>query len=92
MIDKICTFLTKKIREEMPEVDDERAEVINYGLQNIIGEIPKIFLLLIIAFLLQMLKEVLFMFLALLLYRGASGGFHLKTHLGCILGTTLFYC
>ena len=43
----------------MPEVDDERAEVINYGLQNIIGEIPKIFLLLIIAFLLQMLKEVL---------------------------------
>ena len=92
MIDKICTFLTKKIREEMPEIDDERAEVINYGLQNIIGEIPKIFLLLIIAFLLQMLKEVLFMFLALLLYRGASGGFHLKTHLGCILGTTLFYC
>ena len=92
MIDKICTFLTKKIRQEMPEVDDERAEVINYGLQNIIGEIPKIFLLLIIAFLLQMLKEVLFMFLALLLYRGASGGFHLKTHLGCILGTTLFYC
>ena len=25
-------------------------------------------------------------------YRGASGGFHLKTHLGCIIGTTLFYC
>lgn len=92
MIDKICTFLTKKIREEMPEIDDERAEVINYGLQNIIGEIPKIFLLLIIAFFLQILKEVLFMFVALLLYRGASGGFHLKTHLGCILGTTLFYC
>ena len=92
MIDKICTFLTKKIRKEMPEIDDERAEVIQYGLQNIIGEVPKIFLLLIIAFLLQMLKEVLFMFVALLLYRGASGGFHLKTHLGCILGTTLFYC
>ena len=92
MIDKICTFLTKKIREEMPEIEDERAEVINYGLQNIIGEIPKIFLLLIIAFFLQMLKEVLFMFVALLLYRGASGGFHLKTHLGCILGTTIFYC
>ena len=29
----------------MPEIDDERAEVINYGLQNIVGEIPKIFLL-----------------------------------------------
>ena len=47
MIDKICTFLTKKIRDEMPEIDDERAEVINYGLQNIVGEIPKVFLLFI---------------------------------------------
>ena len=92
MIDKICTFLTNKIRKEMPEVDDERAEVINYGLQNIIGEIPKTFLLFIIAFLLNMLKEVVFMFLVLIPYRGASGGFHLKTHLGCILGTAIFYC
>ena len=92
MIDKICTFLTNRIRKELPEIDDERAEVINYGLQNIIGEIPKTFLLFIIAFLLNMLKEVVFMFLVLIPYRGASGGFHLKTHLGCILGTTVFYC
>lgn len=92
MIDKICTFLTNRIRKEMPEIDDERAEVINYGLQNLVGEIPKIFLLFIIAFILGMLKEVLFMFIILIPYRGASGGFHLKTHLGCILGTTVFYC
>ena len=92
MIDTICTFLTNRIRKEMPEIDDERAEVINYGLQNIVGEIPKIFLLFIIAYILGMLKEVLFMFIVLTPYRGASGGFHLKTHLGCILGTTAFYC
>lgn len=92
MVDTICTFLTNKIRKEMPEIDDDRAEVINYGLQNIVGEIPKIFLLFIIAFILGMLKEVLFMFIVLTPYRGASGGFHLKTHLGCIFGTTAFYC
>ena len=92
MIDKICMFLTNKIRKEMPEIDDEKAEVINYGLQNIVGEIPKIFLLFIISYILGMFKEVLFMFIVLLPYRGASGGFHLKTHLGCILGTTVFYC
>ncbi len=92
MIDTICTFLTNRIRKEMPEIDDDRAEVINYGLQNIVGEIPKIFLLFIIAGILGMLKEVLFMFIVLIPYRGASGGFHLKTHLGCILGTTAFYC
>ena len=49
MIDKFCAYLTKKIRKEMPEVDDERAEVIMYGLQNIIGELPKGIIILIIA-------------------------------------------
>ena len=92
MVDRICTFLTNRIRKEMPEIDDEKAEVINYGLQNIVGEIPKIFLLFIISYILGMFKEVLFMFIVLLPYRGASGGFHLKTHLGCIILTTTFYC
>lgn len=31
MIDKICTFLTKKIQKEMPDIDEEKAEIINYG-------------------------------------------------------------
>ena len=49
MIDKICDKLMKRIRAKMPEVDDERAEVIRYGLELIIGELPKMFLLFIIA-------------------------------------------
>ena len=45
MIEKICEFILKKIRKEMPEMDDEKAEVIRYGIQLIIGEMPKIFIL-----------------------------------------------
>lgn len=56
MIDKLCTYLTNKIRKEMPEINDERAEVIMYGLQNIIGEVPKIFIILGIAYFLGILK------------------------------------
>lgn len=92
MIDKICMFLTNRIRREMPEIDDERAEVINYGLQNIVGEIPKIFIMLGIAYLLGIFKWALFTFIVLIPYKGASGGVHLKTHIGCIVFTTLFYC
>jgi len=92
MIDKICMFLTNKIRKEMPEIDDEKAEVINYGLQNIIGEIPKTFLVLIISYFLGIWKETLLTFVLLIPYKNTSGGFHLKTHLGCIVGTTTFYC
>ena len=92
MIDKICTFLTNRIRKEIPEIDDEKAEIINYGLQNIVGEIPKIFIMLGIAYLLGVFPLALFTFIVLFPYKGASGGFHLKTHIGCIIVTNIFYC
>lgn len=92
MIEKICTFLTNRIRKEMPEIDDEKAEVINYGLQNIVGEIPKIFITFGIAYIFRIFELTLFTFVVLFLYKGASGGIHLKTHIGCILLTTAFYC
>lgn len=92
MIDKICSFLTDKIRKKMPEIDDERAEVINYGLQILFGEIPKIFVTLLIAWILGIFKLTLITFLLLMPYRSTSGGFHLHTHLGCICATTLMYC
>ena len=92
MIDKFCTFLVEKMKKEMPEIDDEKAEVITYGLQLIIGEIPKIFITLIIAYLFGVLKLTIFTVIALTPYRVCSGGFHLKTHIGCIVSTTLYYC
>ena len=91
MIEKICNKLTLKIRKKMPEVDDERAEIINYGLQLIIGEIPKTFVLLIVAYLCGVLKLSIIALLAIMPYRATSGGVHLKTHIGCIIGTSLFY-
>ena len=92
MIDKICEFLTNKIRKEMPDIDDERAEVIFYGLQNIIGEIPKIFITLIVGWILGIFELTLYTFLIIMPYKAFSGGFHLKTHIGCILCTTIYFC
>ena len=92
MLDKITESLTNKIRNEMPEIDDERAEVINYSLQIFLGEFPKLFIMLGIAYILGILKLTLITFLILLPYRTFSGGFHLKTHIGCIISTCLFYC
>ena len=85
MIDKLCTYLTNKIRKEMPEINDERAEVIMYGLQNIIGEVPKIFIILGIAYFLGILKLTIISILLIAPYRCGSGGVHMKTHIGCII-------
>ena len=92
MIDKICQYLTKKIRKEMPEIDDERAEIIMYGLQVLIGEIPKIFIILLIAYFLGIFKLTLMAVLIIAPYRCVSGGVHMKTHIGCIIYTLVLYC
>lgn len=91
MIEKICNRLTSRIRKKMPEIDDERSEVINYGLQLIIGEIPKTFLIIAIAYLLGVLKLTILALIFIMPYRTFSGGVHLKTHIGCIIATSILY-
>ena len=92
MVDKICDYLTNKIRKQMPDMDDERAEVIDYGLHLLIGEIPKTFIFIAIAAVLGVLKEFFISMLVIFPYRTFSGGVHLKTHIGCIVATSLMYC
>lgn len=92
MVDKICEYLTNKIRKQMPEIDDEKAEVINYGIQLIVGEIPKIFLMFGLGIILGLWWQTLLAFFLLLPYKTVSGGFHLKTHIGCFLCTNIVYC
>lgn len=92
MIEKICESITKKIQEQMPEVDNERAEVIKYGLEIIIGEIPKLILLVVVAIILKIGWLVVFAYLTMLPYKVMAGGFHLKTNIGCLIGTfTVYY-
>ena len=91
MVDALCNKLTLKIRTKMPEIDDERAEVINYGLQLMIGEIPKTLIILLIAYVLGVFKLSLLVLLIVTPYRAVSGGAHFTTHITCILATSLFY-
>ena len=92
MIDKFCEYLTNKIRKSMPEVDDEQAEIIMYVLQLIVGEIPKLILMLVIAAMLKMLWQTILAYFLILPYKTVSGGFHLKTNIGCFIGTNICYC
>lgn len=92
MIDRICQWLTQKIRKQMPEIDDEKAEVIFYGIQLIVGEVPKVFLMFGLGILLGLWWQTLLAFFLILPYKICSGGFHLKTHLGCFICTNIVYC
>lgn len=91
MVEKFCSYIVNKMKNTMEDIDDERAEVIQYGLELIVGEIPKVILLFTIAFILKIGWLTIFAYIAILPYRACSGGFHLKTHIGCIINTSLFY-
>lgn len=91
MIEKICAYIVNQMRKQMPDIDDEKAEVITYGIELIIGEIPKIFLLFIFSFIIGIGWYTVLTYVVLIPYRASSGGFHLKTHIGCIIGSSVFY-
>ena len=91
MIEKFCEFILKKMRKKMPEITEEQGEAILYGLQLIVGELPKMILLFGISFALGFGMEMVFAYFAIMPYKTFSGGFHLHTHLGCILGSTIIY-
>lgn len=91
MIEKICENLTNRIRKEMPEIDDEKAEAINYGLELIIGETPKLILLFVVAIAFNIAPLVIFAYVTMLPYKFMAGGFHLKTNIGCTVGTFIIY-
>ncbi len=91
MVETICNKLTSRIRKEMPDINDEKAEVINYGLQLIIGEIPKVLYITYIGIYTGVLKESILLVIMMTPYRITSGGVHLHTHIGCIIATSVFY-
>lgn len=91
MVDNICKYLMKKIEKQIPEINEERKEIIMYGLELIIGEVSKLILLVIIAIILRIGWLVIFAYISMLPYKITAGGFHLKTHIGCLLGTFIIY-
>ncbi len=92
MIDKICNFILERIKKEMPDIDEERAEIINYGLQMIIGETPKLLIMFGIAYILGILKLTILAYIMLLPYKYFVGGVHAKTHIACTITTPSIYC
>lgn len=92
MLDKICMYLMEKIKNRNPDVSEEELEVANFGLQLVVGEVPKMIILIAIAFLLGIGELTILAFAVVLPFKTCSGGFHLKSHIGCIVGTILFYC
>ncbi len=92
LLDNICERINLKLKKEIPDIDEERIEIIDYGLKMIIGEVPKLIIMLLIAYVLGVLPLTILSYVLLLPYAIFAGGAHAKSHIACIIGTPTIYC
>lgn len=91
MVEEISSKITEYIRKRI-EMTEERAEAINFGLIVIIGEGPKLIILLVLAWYFKILELTLTTFIALGIYRSQAGGFHIESHIGCLIFSLTVFC
>lgn len=64
---------------------------IKYGLEILYNLITKCTVILLFAFILNIFKEVLLLFISCLLIRKSAYGVHAKTNIGCWISSSIFY-
>lgn len=92
VIDKMCNGLVHSIKNKFPEIDEEKSEVINYGLYIFFADVSKTLITITLATLLGVLKYIIIAMLVFGLIRTFCGGSHASTWLRCLIinNTILF--
>lgn len=88
---KILNHCMSIVKDKYPEYDEDKLEVINYGLESIYLTFTKIIIIFILAIILKIWKEVLLLLAFYNLIRVSAFGMHAKKSIHClIISLTLF--
>ena len=84
-LNRISGAIANKIRDNTKEIDEEKYEVIKYGIYIIIGDTTKFIIVLSLAYIFGILDYALITFISLCITKTISGGVHAKTWTKCLL-------
>ena len=88
---KFLDISIKMIKKKYPEYDEEKLEVISYGLEALYLTITKMVIILLLAFVFGVLKETLLILFFYNIIRTTAFGMHAKKSSHCyIISSTLF--
>ena len=88
---KILNHCIKIVKYKYPQYDEDKLEVISYGLESIYLTFTKIIIIFILAIILNIWKEVLLLLTFYNLIRISAFGMHAKKSIHClIISLTLF--
>jgi accessory gene regulator B len=88
MVDAISNKLTYLIQKNVADVNNEKAEIINFGIKSILSEVIKSLIIFTAAYFLGVLPYIIIALLSFGTYRTFAGGFHAKTQLKCLISNS----
>jgi len=91
MVDALSNKLTLMIKMNVKDVDNEKAEIINYGLKCFISSISKCIVIVLLSYFLGILDLVIISMISFCFYRTFAGGAHAKTHIACLLSSSAIF-
>lgn len=89
-LEKLSLKLTNSLTKDL-DYDEEKREVITYAIETTLLNILGISLLILFAFLLNVLKPALIAGISGMILRRVSGGFHFNTPLKCLFFGAIVY-
>jgi|LSQX01.1.fsa_nt_gb accessory gene regulator B len=89
ILEKLINFMLISIRNNVNGMNDEKLEVIYYGLYLFLSDIIKISVILFVAFVQGLFMHVIITLSCLGILRTFAGGIHSKTWLGCFVANCL---
>ena len=91
MKNKIINFCLNIIKKKYPQYNEEKISVIKYGLESIYLLITKLIIIILLAYLLGLVKELLIFLLIYNVIRTFSFGLHATKSWICLLSSTLIF-
>lgn len=88
---KVVNFCLKIIKKNYPQYNDEKMEVIKYGLESIYILITKLLIIGIIAYILGLFKELIIFLIIYNVIRIFSFGLHATKSWICLVTSTLIF-
>ena len=88
---KFLKALMSNIKKNKPDLNEEQLEIIEYGLEGLYLTIIKIIIILLLAIVLDILKETVLMIIFYNVTRFFTFGLHAKTSTACLITSLLLF-
>jgi len=87
MIEKISRIILNIVSKK--EDSEEQKEVMLFGITRIVEDIPKYVILITLAILFGVIKDLALCMAVIVAYKTFTGGAHLHTNIGCLIATVV---